>query len=150
MNRKLSAALAMVILGTSSLSALAQPQPGQPGRASHVQPAPYDSHRQPGPPQAGRDNRAAPAPHVAPHQAPRGNPPGHTESRQERRGAGPDHRWTQGSRVPSQFRTPHYVVKEWQRHGLKRPARGQHWVQNGNDYLLLTQSGVVKQIVFGR
>ena len=149
MNRKLSAALTFVILGASSLSALAQPQPAHRDRASHVQPAPYDNHRQPGPPQAGRDMRPAAPVHVAPHQAPRGNPPGHVEHR-ERRGAGPDHRWTEGSRVPPQFRTPHYVVKQWQRHGLKKPGRGQHWVQNGNDYLLLTQSGVVKQIVFGR
>lgn len=64
------------------------------------------------------------------------------------RGAGPDHRWVKGSRVPPQYRSKNYVVNNWQRHGLPRPARGQQWVQYGGDYLLVSiATGLIAQMV---
>lgn len=73
-------------------------------------------------------------------------PPGQAQ----RMGAGPDHQWVKGSRVPKQYRTQHYVVQDWQRHGLKRPGRGQQWVQYGGDYLLVAAAtGIIAQLVLG-
>lgn len=150
MHHHLSAMCAAALLGVTSLAAVAQPQfqpggpQGGPGRPSPVQPGPQDAYRQPPAPHM-QPERLGPGP--AAHAMPR--PPAHSHA-QQRHGAGPDHRWTKGSRVPPQYRSQHYVVKDWQRHGLKRPARGQQWVQNGNDYLLVAvASGVIAQIVFG-
>lgn len=125
------------LVGAASFSAVAQPQPRGPGGAgpSAGGPSPHLQHSQPQPsrPQA---------------QAPRGpQKPAHMQ----RAGSGPDHRWTKGSRVPSQYRGRHYVVNDWQRHGLHRPGRGQQWVQYGGDYLLVASAtGVIVQIIMGR
>lgn len=68
----------------------------------------------------------------------------------KRMGAGPQHNWVKGSRVPPQYRSSHYVVNDWRGHGLKRPARGQQWVQYGGDYLLVAvATGVIAQLVLG-
>lgn len=142
MHQKLSAVFAAVILGAASLSAVAQPGPqGGPGHGP--QDARQEAPRQAPGPQA-RPGKPAPAPaaHAAPHQ------PAHGQA--QRHGAGPDHQWVKGSRMPQQYRGPHYVVNNWKQHGLKQPGRGQQWVQNGNDYLLVAvASGVIAQIVFG-
>lgn len=137
MQTKFSAVFAAVILGAASLSAVAQPGPqGGPGAERHDAPRKAPAVQ----PHPGKP--AAPAAHAAPHQ------PAHGQA--QRHGAGPDHRWVQGSRVPQQYRGPHYVVQDWQRHGLKRPGHGQQWVQNGQDYLLVAvATGVIAQIVFG-
>jgi len=137
MQTKFSAVFAAVILGAASLSAVAQPGPqGGPGAERHDAPRKAPAVQ----PHPGKP--AAPAAHAAPHQ------PAHGQA--QRHGAGPDHRWVQGARVPQQYRGPHYVVQDWQRHGLKRPGHGQQWVQNGQDYLLVAvATGVIAQIVFG-
>lgn len=75
---------------------------------------------------------------------------GDQHDRYDRRGAGPDHRWMRGSRVPPQYRDHIYVVNDWRGHRLSSPPRGYHWIQNGGDYLLVAiASGVIAQIVFG-
>lgn len=137
MHPKFSTVFAAVILGAASLSAVAQPGPqAGPGAQRHEAPRKAPA-AQPHPGQP-----AAPAAHAAPR------PPAHGQA--QRHGAGPDHRWVPGSRVPQQYRGPHYVVQDWKHHGLKQPGRGQHWVQNGQDYLLVAvASGVIAQIVFG-
>lgn len=152
MHAKLSTVFAAAILGAASLSAVAQPSPtgpgqrpmsatqAQPGHAAHPdgprpQVAPQVQHGKPGPA------------HAAPHQQGPGKPAPHAG---QRHGAGPDHQWVKGSRVPQQYRGQHYVVNNWQQHGLHKPSRGQQWVQNGNDYLLVAvASGVIAQVVFG-
>lgn len=142
MHQKFSAVFAAVILGAASLSAVAQPGPqGGPGHG------PQDARQEP--------PRKAPAPQARPgpqghapavHGAPQ--PPGHGHA--QRHGAGPDQKWVKGSRVPPQYRGQHYVVNNWQQHGLHKPGRGQQWVQNGSDYLLVAvATGVIAQIVFG-
>nr|WP_312989772.1 RcnB family protein [Comamonas koreensis] len=74
----------------------------------------------------------------------------HRPDARNHRGAGPDHRWVKGSRVPPQYRAHGYVVNDWRGHRLSSPPRGYHWIQNGGDYLLVAiASGVVAQIVFG-
>lgn len=73
-------------------------------------------------------------------------PPGQAK----RMGVGPQHNWVKGSRVPPQYRSHHYVVNDWRGHGLKRPPRGQQWVQYGSDYLLVAiATGVISQLILG-
>ena len=65
-----------------------------------------------------------------------------------RYGAGPDHRWVKGYRVPPQYRGPQYVVQDWRGHRLSAPPRGYHWVQYGGDYMLVAiASGVIAQLI---
>jgi len=57
--------------------------------------------------------------------------------------------WSKGHRVPDWQRRP--VVRDYHRHGLKRPGRGQHWVRVGNDYLLVgIATGIIAGIIAGR
>jgi Ni/Co efflux regulator RcnB len=48
------------------------------------------------------------------------------------------HHWARGQRVPEWQRKQH--VRDFYRHGLKRPARGQQWVKVDNDYLLISMA----------
>ncbi|MCD2511171.1 RcnB family protein [Comamonas endophytica] len=74
-------------------------------------------------------------------------PPPHAHGRH---GAGPNHDWVRGSRVPPHYRTRHYVVQDWRGHRLSAPPRGYQWVQNGADYLLVAiATGVIAQIILG-
>ena len=41
-----------------------------------------------------------------------------------------------------------FLVNDWWRHGLQRPARNMHWVQRGNVFLLVNGRGVVVDVVF--
>ena len=52
------------------------------------------------------------------------------------RGAGPDHQWQRGDRLPSDYRARRYVVNDWRGHHLSSPPRGYHWVQVNGDYVL--------------
>jgi Ni/Co efflux regulator RcnB len=67
------------------------------------------------------------------------------------RGAGPDHRWYRGDRVPPAYRGRTYVVNDWRGHRLSAPPRGYHWVQYGSDYLLVAiATGVIAQLILGQ
>jgi Ni/Co efflux regulator RcnB len=52
------------------------------------------------------------------------------------RGAGPDHSWHKGDRLPANYRDKRYVVNDWKGHHLKAPPRGYHWVNVNGDYVL--------------
>lgn len=72
-------------------------------------------------------------------------------SEQERRrnepGAGPDHRFHRGDRLPPEYRSRQYVVEDWRSHQLYAPPRGYHWVQNGSDYMLVAiATGLVAEL----
>lgn len=119
---------------------------------AQAQPRERDDNR--GPRQELRqDQRRLPPPHRAepPRRhdpRPMAQPPGHRFDRGP--GAGPDHRWHRGDRLPSHYRTPHYVVDNWRLHRLSAPPRGYRWVQVGADYVLVAiASGVIFQIVIG-
>src|SRR5260221_11526769 len=43
------------------------------------------------------------------------------------RGAGPNHQWDRGDRLPYEYRHPSYVVNDWYGHGLGRPPQGHYW-----------------------
>ena len=132
--RRTGAALvAAALLATSSL-AMAQPHrppPGHDRRPPHAAPPP------PMPPQARPGHR----PHKPPHAQ---GPHFHGQ-----RGAGPQHNWYRGGRIPPAYRGGHYVVNDWRVHRLAPPPRGYHWVQYGPDYLLVAiATGVIAQIIF--
>ncbi|MCV2360553.1 RcnB family protein [Paucibacter sp. TC2R-5] len=68
--------------------------------------------------------------------------------RYEGRGAGPDFNYYRGQRLPSQYRQHPYVVQDWRAHQLYAPPRGYHWVQSGDDYLLVAiATGVILQLM---
>ena len=49
---------------------------------------------------------------------------------------------------PPEYRHRNYVVDDWRGHRLSAPPRGYHWVQTGNDYVLVAiATGVIMQIL---
>lgn len=73
------------------------------------------------------------------------------EDRAERRGAGPDHNFYRGERLPVFYRERGYWVDDWRGHRLTAPPPGYHWVQTGSDYVLVgNSSNVIFQINLGR
>lgn len=68
----------------------------------------------------------------------------------EGRGAGPDHRFYRGDRLPMEYRNRQYVVNDWRGHHLNAPPRGYHWVQVGGDYVLVAvATGIIAQLILG-
>lgn len=52
-----------------------------------------------------------------------------------------------GGYVSHQYRDRRYVVSDWRGHRLYQPHRGHHWVQAGNDYLLVAiATGLISQV----
>ncbi|HEY2558655.1 MAG TPA: RcnB family protein [Caldimonas sp.] len=67
------------------------------------------------------------------------------------RGAGPNHDWYRGSRLPREYNSRYYVVDDWRGHHLSAPPRGYHWVQNGGDYVLAAiATGVIAAILLNQ
>jgi Ni/Co efflux regulator RcnB len=76
---------------------------------------------------------------------------GDINRRGDERGAGPNHAYYRGDRLPIEYRHRQYVVDDWRGHNLSAPPRGYHWVQNGADYLLVgIATGVIMQLFLGR
>ncbi len=108
-------------------------------------------------PQRERDDRGA-APHgeqgrPQERQARRA-PQGHDQrewargDRQDDRGAGPQHAFRRGGRLPGHYQQRQYVVDDWQARRLSRPPRGYQWVQTGNDYVLVAiATGIILQLM---
>jgi Ni/Co efflux regulator RcnB len=66
----------------------------------------------------------------------------------EERGAGPDHNFRRGQRLPQAYRHRNYVVDDWRGHQLSAPPRGYQWVQTGSDYVLVAiATGVILQLL---
>ena len=67
------------------------------------------------------------------------------------RGAGSNHQFHRGHRLAPEYRHYHYVVDDWDRHGLRRPPRGHHWVQSGGDYILVAiATGIILEILLNQ
>ena len=120
--------------------------------AAYAQPGPPPGHGQNDARHGGRHDDRGRNDHRNDHRNDR-NDRRH-DSRNDRhdahRGAGPDHNWVRGSRVPQQYRGYNYVVNDWRGHRLSAPPRGYHWIQNGNDYLLVAiATGVIASLVLG-
>lgn len=66
------------------------------------------------------------------------------------RGAGPQHSFYKGERLPAEWRNRQYVVDNWREHHLSAPPRGYQWVQTGGDYVMVSiGSGIIAQLSFG-
>ncbi|TKT79334.1 RcnB family protein [Aquamicrobium sp. LC103] len=74
----------------------------------------------------------------------------HAPKRHEARKHAPKrHHWAKGNRLPEWQRRQ--AVRDYHRHGLKRPGRGQQWVKVDNDYLLVSlASGIIAGIIAAR
>ncbi|MDQ2926706.1 MAG: RcnB family protein [Pseudomonadota bacterium] len=72
----------------------------------------------------------------------------HRYDRHDGPGAGPDHNFYRGGRLPDEYRDRQYVVDDWRGHHLRAPPRGYHWVQAGGDYVLAAvATGVIVSIL---
>lgn len=70
------------------------------------------------------------------------------QARRDERGAGPDHNFHRGDRLPQEYRNRSYVVDDWRGHNLSAPPRGYHWVQTGGDYVLVAiATGIILQLL---
>lgn len=70
------------------------------------------------------------------------------DDRRDERGAGPNHAFHRGDRLPAEYRHRQYVVDDWRGHNLSAPPRGYHWVQSGSDYVLVAiASGIILQLL---
>jgi Ni/Co efflux regulator RcnB len=59
--------------------------------------------------------------------------------------------WRRGGHVPYEYRSRQYVVDDWRSHRLHAPPRGYHWVQVGNDYVLVAvASGIIAQLILSQ
>lgn len=137
-NTRIAAAVMAITLGIGTLAS-AQPRDGRDGRDGR-------DDRRGGPQQSQQWNRGGPD---------RGGPdrggPDRGRAGFDRRdghGAGPDHRFYRGDRLPPQYRSRQYVVEDWRGHRLSAPPRGQQWVQMGGDYVLVAiATGVITSLI---
>lgn len=76
---------------------------------------------------------------------------GPQDHRADGRGAGPEHNFYRGGRLPPQWRSRQYVVDDWRGHRLSAPPRGYHWVQTGGDYVLVAiTTGIIASILLNQ
>ena len=72
---------------------------------------------------------------------------GDQHSQQHERGAGP-HGYHNGDRLPASERSRRHVVNNWHQHNLRAPPKGYHWVQSGNDFVLVAiTTGIIVDIL---
>ncbi|RXZ33210.1 hypothetical protein D9O50_13970 [Oxalobacteraceae bacterium CAVE-383] len=72
------------------------------------------------------------------------------DDHRDERGAGPNHSFRRGDRLPVEYRSRQYVVDDWRGHHLSAPPRGYHWVQTGGDYVLVAVStGIILNFLLG-
>ncbi|MEO8653019.1 MAG: RcnB family protein [Ramlibacter sp.] len=111
-----------------------QPTYRQPSRPGYQQPS-RPGYQQPGRPGYQQPGR-----------------PGYDSRRDGRNyreyGAGPDHNFHPGDRLPPQYRNHNYVVNDWRGHRLSPPPAGYQWVQTGADYVLIAiATGLIVQLL---
>lgn len=69
-------------------------------------------------------------------------------NQQGSRGAGPQHNFYRGGRLPPYYRSHVYVVDNWRGYHLRQPPLGYHWVQTGGDYVLAAiATGVILSVI---
>jgi len=70
---------------------------------------------------------------------------------QQERGAGPDHSWHKGDRVPAEYRDKSHEVTDWRSHHLSAPPSGYHWVQVNGDFVLAAiATGVIADMLLSQ
>jgi len=130
--RRTTSLVLATLMAASSVAAIAQDR--GPGR---------DDNRG----DRGRPGNAQPVDPRGPDRGPqRGAQPGPQD-----RGAGPDHNFRKGGRLPAEYRNKQYVVNDWRSHRLSAPPRGYQWVQTGGDYVLVAvATGLIAQILLNQ
>lgn len=74
-----------------------------------------------------------------------------SEQRHDERGAGPDHSWHKGDRLPDSYRDNKYIVNDWQSRHLHQPPSGYHWVNVNGDYVLAAvATGVIADMLLNQ
>jgi Ni/Co efflux regulator RcnB len=62
-------------------------------------------------------------------------------------GAGPNHSYHRGDRLPAAEHRKEYEVNDWRSRNLREPPAGHHWVRSGDDYVLAAiATGVIADI----
>ena len=142
--KTLTSAAVAIVLGVTAIGATAQPRPDIVRNNDQRYDNRYDQ-RDRNNDRRGDDRRDM----DRRHDNRRTDPPGHARNDYPR-GAGPDHRWNRGDRVPPAYRTRSYVVDDWRGHRLSAPPRGYQWVQYGGDYLLVAvATGIIASMILG-
>jgi Ni/Co efflux regulator RcnB len=73
------------------------------------------------------------------------------QQQEQERGAGPNHSYHRGDRLPAEEHNSRYVVNDWRSRNLREPPNGYHWVQSGNDYVLAAiATGVIADLLLSR
>lgn len=73
------------------------------------------------------------------------------QQQERERGAGPNHAYHRGDRLPPEEHTNRYVVDDWRGRNLSAPPNGYHWVQSGNDYVLAAiATGIIADLLLTR
>jgi Ni/Co efflux regulator RcnB len=68
--------------------------------------------------------------------------------RADERGAGPQHAYRRGDRLPPHAHGDKDVVGDWRAHHLSEPPRGSHWVRTGDDFVLVAiTTGVIMELL---
>ncbi len=148
----LISAVTAAVLALGSIGAIAQPSNEQQGHAQDDRRGPQkvDKHySNDARDRNGHDRRDWDRHDRPDRSADRRGPPPHWYAGE--RGAGPRHDFYRGQRLPTYYRTRHYVVNDWRAHRLSAPPRGYYWVQTGADYVLVgIATGIIAQIVLSR
>ena len=64
------------------------------------------------------------------------------------RGAGPEHNWHKGDRIPDSYRDKRYEVTDWRAQHLSAPPAGYHWVNvNGDFVLAAVATGIIADML---
>lgn len=136
-----------IILAALAFSVLAAPMAQAQSRYDDRRPG-HHHQQQPAKPSYKPGHKApAPKPHYqAPHRSGYQAPPRRHEAQ---RPAPKRHHWARGQRVPEWQRKQH--VRDFKRHGLRQPSRGQQWVKIDNEFLLISAAtGLILGLAAGR
>lgn len=58
--------------------------------------------------------------------------------------------WAYGQRMPSYYRSNAYVVRDYNRYGLRQPPHGYQYVRSGNDVVLAAvATGLITAVIAG-
>jgi Ni/Co efflux regulator RcnB len=64
------------------------------------------------------------------------------------RGAGPNHQYHKGDRLPEAEHRKENVVNDWHSRNLREPPSGYHWVKSGDDFVLAAvATGIIADLV---
>lgn len=89
------------------------------------------------------------------HHDDQGHDQGHEQAehhdapaKNEDRGAGPKHDMRKGGHINPEYNNKKYFVNDWKGHHLSAPPSGYHWVQTGDDYVLVgITTGIIANLL---